>query len=138
MREICPKTNLPPKLKTGNPIAHRSDNGEKSNTEKVEAQEAIETPSPVTGNVITSFADSQATYAPKLLDSNRRKRKKSRSKGLTDQSLAGSAPADAKSANGTNTSRKRRKSWSTLKEIAKSEELERNQRFQKLPIPFRL
>lgn len=134
MREICPKTNLPPKLKAGNPTAQSSDSGGKSNTEKAEAQEAIETPSPATGNVIGSFAD----VAPKLLDSNRSKRKKAGSKGSTDQSLIGSAPVDAKNAGSTDTSRKRRKSWSTLKDIAKSEELERNQRFQKLPIPFRL
>lgn len=138
MREICLKKNLPPKLKVGNSTAQSSENGKKSNTEKAEAQEAIESPSPATGNVISSFTDGQATSAPKLLDSNRSKRKKVGSKGSTDQSLVGSAPANAQNAGGTDTSRKRRKSWSTLKEIAKSEELERNQRFQKLPIPFRL
>ncbi|KAJ8428480.1 hypothetical protein Cgig2_029933 [Carnegiea gigantea] len=138
MREICPKTNLPPKLKAGNPTAQSSDNGEKSNTEKAEAQEAFETPSPTTDNVIRSLTDSEATSAPKLLDSNRSKRKKAGSKGSTDQSLVGSGLADAKNDGVTNTSRKRRKSWSTLKEIARSEELERNQRLQKLPIPFRL
>ncbi|KAJ8447288.1 hypothetical protein Cgig2_013065 [Carnegiea gigantea] len=132
MKDIRPsKSNLPSNLKSRNPIAERSDGAEKSNTEKVKAQEVIETSSPTTGNITSSFTESQVTPAVKLLDSNKSKRKKSRPKGSTDQSLAGSAPADTKDASGTNTSRKRRKSWTSLKEIAKNEELERNHRFQK-------
>lgn len=140
LREICPpKTNLPSKLKTGNPSAQRSDDAEKSNTNEVEDLEAIETPSPSTGNINGSLTNNnQATSGAKLLDSKRSKRKKVGPKGLNDQTLVGSAPIDARNASGTSTSKKKRKSWTTLKEIAKSEELERNQRFQKLPIPFRL
>jgi len=126
MKEIhSSRSNVPCKLKSGNLSPERSDAGEKSNTEKVKVQEVIETSSPATGNIVGYFTDGQVTVtsAAKILDSNRSKRKKAGLKGSIDQSLIGEARADAKDASGTNTSRKRRKSWTTIKEIAKNEEL---------------
>lgn len=113
---------------------------EKSNVGNVETDKANEATSPAIINVCSSLKDSPtsavAESGAKLLDSKRRKRKKPGLKGLTDEALVSSAPADIEKASGA--LKRRKKSWTTLKDIADSEKLDRNQRFTKFSIPFNL
>ena len=109
---------------------------EKSNPSDV--NKTAEVPSPAVSNTGISLSVTQssslANSGAKLLDSKKRKRKKPEPKKSADEKLVNSAPADKEKQSGA--SQKRKKSWTTLKEIAENEQHDRNQRFTKFSIPF--
>ncbi|KNA21902.1 hypothetical protein SOVF_038900 isoform A [Spinacia oleracea] len=110
-----------------------------SNVETDKANEAP-SPSPAITNICSSVTDnptsSLAESGVKLLDSKRRKRKKPGLKASTEENQVSSAPAVIEKDSGA--SKRRKKSWTTLKDIAESEKHDRNQRFTNFSIPFNL
>ncbi|XP_021765692.1 uncharacterized protein LOC110730218 [Chenopodium quinoa] len=117
-----------------------TDKGDKENFSKVITDEATEAPAPAISNVCSSLTDaptsSLAESGAKLLDSKRRKRKKPGLKRSTEETMVSSAPAEIEKGSGA--LKKRKKSWTTLKDIAESEKHDRNQRFTNFSIPFNL
>uniref|UniRef100_A0A803LU55 Uncharacterized protein n=1 Tax=Chenopodium quinoa TaxID=63459 RepID=A0A803LU55_CHEQI len=107
-----------------------TDKGDKENFSKVITDEATEAPAPAISNVCSSLTDaptsSLAESGAKLLDSKRRKRKKPGLKRSTEETMVSSAPAEIEKGSGA--LKKRKKSWTTLKDIAESEKHDRNQR----------
>lgn len=139
------KPSLKP-FKGGDSTVQKCEDAEKSDVNKVASYVAIETRSPLISHTCSSISLTDAPPTPlamtgaKLLDSKRRKRKKPGPKESADESLIrSSAKAEPEKGSGT-TSRKRRKSWTSLKEIAATEENERNQiqRLKDFSIPFLL
>ncbi|XP_074279711.1 uncharacterized protein LOC141604994 isoform X1 [Silene latifolia] len=110
---------------------------EKNSTSNATMDKADVTPLPAASNAIDfpvgSSASLTATTGVKLLDS-KRKRKKPGPKKSGDEALVSSASDKLEKASGT--SKRRKKSWTTLKEIAENEENERNKRFTNFSIPF--
>ncbi|KAK9668136.1 hypothetical protein RND81_13G036800 [Saponaria officinalis] len=92
------------------------------------------TPSIAVSDAVDSLTGSPASSRATLLDSKKRKRRKPGPKGLSDGVLVSSAPTHTEKVDGT--SKKRRKAWTTVKEIAENEEREKNKRFTNFSIPF--
>lgn len=132
MKDLVPSKASSLKPKTVNSTV------EKSNLSKVKNEKINKAPPPAeVSNACTSTDGPTSSLVKsdvKLLDSKKRKRKKPELKGLAEDKLATSAPAEKGVASGA--SKRKRKSWTTLKDIAESEEHDRNQRFKNFAIPF--
>ncbi|GAB4834803.1 hypothetical protein Ancab_033071 [Ancistrocladus abbreviatus] len=108
---------------------------QKGAASEVELGKIVRTASPMISKSAArdSPATPLATAGTSLLESKMRKRKKSGAKKPAESEVR-AATMEAEKPTGT--SRKRRKSWTTLKEMAQSSELERSQRINNISIPF--
>lgn len=141
MKEICPsKIKTTKKSKSAQSNSQKPIISEEVSRGKDEFSKMDESAlSPIlTTSGTVSISDGPATpiagAGPKLLDVKKRKRNKSTAKKRAE-SKKSSVPADAEKTVGT--SRKwRRKSWTSLKEIAESSEQGKNRNVANLSIPF--
>ncbi|XP_010666853.2 uncharacterized protein LOC104883970 [Beta vulgaris subsp. vulgaris] len=138
MKDLFPSRASSSKSKLVTSAAKKCPTTAKTNISDVKSDVANEASSPAISNVCSTLTDSPnsslANSGAKLLDGKRRKRKKTGLKGSADETVASSAPAEMEKASGTG--KRRRKSWTTLKDIADNEEHNRNQRFANFSIPF--
>ncbi|KAL2920923.1 Ribonuclease P protein subunit rpr2 [Bienertia sinuspersici] len=144
-KEITGSKATSSKPKSAKPATPKCATAEKSNVSIVKTDEIVEksdvktdkaseAPSSLISEVSSSPKDSSlATSGAKLLDSKRRKRKKPGPKETAGESMVSSAQAEIEKCSGTS---KRKKPWTSLKDIAESEKLERDQRFKNFSIPF--
>ncbi|XP_059661787.1 uncharacterized protein LOC132307916 [Cornus florida] len=137
MKDICPKAK--PSLKSGsaNPTFQKSVSSEKAMRSNVEmnkmeevALPAIPGDNPVSSSPATPLVKPVTT----LLEGRARKRNRS---GVKKPAAYESSPAakDAEIAVSTSSKRKR-KSWTSLKEIARSSERDNSRNLTNIPIPF--
>ncbi|GAB4857907.1 hypothetical protein Ancab_015812 [Ancistrocladus abbreviatus] len=137
VREICPpKAKLPSEPERENYTIQKDAILEKGTASAGDVDKIDEIASPMISK--SAAGDSPATplasIGTTLLDSKSKRSKKSRAK-KTAESEVSSVTTEVEKATGTSKKRKR-KSWTTLKEIAQSSEHERSQKIQNISIPF--
>lgn len=142
MKEICPskpkQPSKPKPVKSAKKIQATS--AEQETTNKPETDETRETASPPAGEETSSVAENPSTPSVlkrlSLLDSKKRKRNKAKPK-QAEGLEANSAMEDAKKAE-IASSKRRRKGWTTLRDIAEINERERSKNFTNFSVPFTL
>ncbi|KAG5563241.1 hypothetical protein RHGRI_005855 [Rhododendron griersonianum] len=137
-KEICPPKAKPPmKSKSSRPIVLKSVNSEKptmSNPE-VKRTDEIASPAMTTVDLVTETpATPSVSTCTTLLEAKRRKRNRSASKKAAEPE-SNSAALDAEKSVGTSNKRKK-KPWTSLKEIAEHSERGNNRSLRHLAIPF--
>ncbi|KAL9242817.1 hypothetical protein vseg_016781 [Gypsophila vaccaria] len=136
VKEIAPSRAVSSKNESVTSAVQKDNTIERSSTVDASMNTRNATPSLAVSNTVDSLTESPASSLATLLDSKKRKRKKPGPKGSDDKALVNSAPPQVEKVGGT--SKKRRKAWTTVKEIAENEERERSKRFSNFSIPFAL
>ncbi|XP_057462944.1 uncharacterized protein LOC130753039 isoform X1 [Actinidia eriantha] len=126
MKELCPPKAKPSlKSEPSHSTILKPVNSEEGATGNIEVKKTDEIASPTTPSVRTGTT---------LLEGKRRKRNRSGSKKVAE-SESNSAAIDAETCGSTSNKRKR-KSWTSLKEIAESGEHDNNRNLTNITIPF--
>lgn len=141
MKEICPsKIKTTAKSKLAKPNSQKPISSENVSRENVEVNKTDESALPpilATSGTIPN-TDAPATPIARtgltLLEGKKRKRNKSTAKKLPEPEKS-SVPTDAENTIGMSRKR-RRKSWTSLKELAESSEKGKTRNLTDLPIPF--
>ncbi|KAI8569562.1 hypothetical protein RHMOL_Rhmol02G0288000 [Rhododendron molle] len=137
-KEICPPKAKPPmKSKSSHSIVPKSVNSEKSamSNPEVKRTDEIASPAMTTEDLVTETpATPSVSTCTTLLEAKRRKRNRSASKKAAEPE-SNSAALDAEKSVGTSNKRKK-KPWTSLKEIAEHSERGNNRSLTHLAIPF--
>jgi hypothetical protein len=136
MKEICPsKAKTSSKSETAKPKLQKCASLEKSSNSKDDISKTDEIASPAfTGEISTTDSPATPLVGTNLLDAKRRKRNRSISKKPAGTE-SNSAPTDVEKAASTSNKR-RKKSWTSLREIADSAEHDSSPKITNLTIPF--